>query len=634
MIFTPPGQIGWLRVRGSTQNPWMLELRGKRLAGRVTATVAACALAAVALVLNGQADSDATLQAAGGPAARADAPATATIMIVNAGLNGWKFEQSNYDLAVGGELTVVNNTSVPHTVTSVAVGDHGPLFDVTVQPGVNQAKTIAAASTLRDGTFAFFCRFHRVMTSQLTVGAGGPVTTSPDFEQPLVQPPRLTGKHIRIVMKRADVRVLPHGPRTPMLTFGGTFPGPTIVRRAGQDTRVTYVNKLPRGTPPVTVHQHAGHQRAKFDGQPDSHLIRHGRRLTYDYPLRDGGQPLPAALRFYHDHLMDKTARSNWFGLQGMFLTTDPHDAKIGLPHGRYDIPLAVTERSFHDDGRLTNPFTGMSGMSGMGRMGGPGTETLGDQVLVNGRFAPYQRVRPGLYRLRLFNSSLFSSYDFALSNGQAMTQIGTGSGLLPHPVVRQDILLGPAQRADVVVDFRSFEDQNVQLQSIVATPESSTGVGLMEFRVRGDKGPRFKVPNTLTRIQHYPVPKKVAKTWRFGLDTSGGNPHWTINGKRYHPKRIDDRIRLGSVQRWTLKNTSGFTHFIHLHEELWRTLKRDGHKPPPWERGYEDTWKLDPGESVEVAARFTDFTGKFMIHCHMLDHEDDGMMATFRVVK
>ncbi len=127
-------------------------------------------------------------------------------------------------------------------------------------------------------------------------------------------------------------------------------------------------------------------------------------------------------------------------------------------------------------------------------------------------------------------------------------------------------------------------------------------------------------------------MPKKVAKTWRFGLDTSGGNPHWTINGKRYHPKRIDDRIRLGSVQRWTLKNTSGFTHFIHLHEELWRTLKRDGHKPPPWERGYEDTWKLDPGESVEVAARFTDFTGKFMIHCHMLDHEDDGMMATFRV--
>jgi FtsP/CotA-like multicopper oxidase with cupredoxin domain len=606
----------------------VLDLRGTRLAGRISATVAALALAATAVLLNGQADSDATLQAAGGAAARADAPDSATITIVPDGF-GWKFDLDNYALAVGGTLTVTNNTGIRHSVTSLALGDGGPLFDVVVDP--NETKTITAASTLRDGTYAFYCKFHRVMTATLTVGAGGPVTTSPNFKQPLVQPPVLTGKHPRIVMKRSLVRVLPDGPRTPMLTFGGTFPGPTIVRRAGQDTQVTYVDRLPRSAPPVTVHQHAGHQKAKFDGQPASHLIRRGHQLTYDYPLRDGGKPLPAALRFYHDHLMDKTARSNWFGLQGMFLTTDPREARLGLPHGRYEIPLAITDRSFRADNRLTNPFKGMSGMAGMG---GPGTETVGDHVLVNGRFAPYHRVRPGLYRLQLFNSSLFSSYDFALSNGQPMTQIGTGSGLLPHPAIRQDILLGPAQRADVVVDFRKSKGANVQLQSILATPSSTTGVGILQFRVRGTPGPKFKVPNTLTRIQHYTVPSKIAKTWRFGLDESGGNPHWTINGKRYHPKRIDHRVRLGSVERWKLVNTSGFTHFIHLHEELWRTLQRDGHRPPPWERGYEDTWRLDPGESVVVAARFTDFTGKFMIHCHMLDHEDDGMMATFEVVK
>ena len=554
---------------------------------------------------------------------------------MSAGIRGYKFELNNYDLAVGGTVKVLNHTNAPHTVTSIAIGNDGkPVFDVKIPVSpdpLNPVPIDVPVAALRDGTYAFKCLLHPNMTSKLTVGAGGPVTTSPDFEQPLRQPRVLTGKHIRIVLKKADVRVLPHGPRTPMLTFGGTFPGPTIVRQAGQDTKVTYVNKLPRSAPPVTVHQHAGHQKAKFDGQPDSHLIRHGRKLTYDYPLRDGGQALPAALRFYHDHLMDKTARSNWFGLQGMFLTTDPREAEMGLPTGKFDIPLAVTDRSFRADNRLTDPFRGMSGMAGMG---GPGTETIGDHVLVNGRYAPYQRVRPGLYRLRLFNSSLFATYDFALSNGQPMTQIGTGSGLLPQPVVRPDITLGPAQRADVVVDFRDFRGDNVQLQSILPVSGADNGVGLMEFRVRGDKGPKFKVPRTLARIQHYPVPKKVAKTWRFGLDESGGNPHWTINGKRYDPKRIDDRIRLGSVQRWKLENTSGFTHFIHLHEELWRTLKRDGHRPPPWERGYEDTWRLDPGESVIVAARFTDFTGKFMIHCHMLDHEDDGMMATFEVTR
>jgi spore coat protein A, manganese oxidase len=251
--------------------------------------------------------------------------------------------------------------------------------------------------------------------------------------------------------------------------------------------------------------------------------------------------------------------------------------------------------------------------------------------VLVNGRYAPYQRVRPGLYRLRLFNSSLFSSYDFALSNGRPLTQIATGSGLLPHPVVRQDILLGPAQRADVVVDFRKDAGKDVQLQSVLPTEGASNGLGLLQFRVRGTPPPRARVPLNLATIQHYKVPAKVAKTWRFGLNR---HDHWTINGKRFNPRRVDHEVALGRTERWRLVNTSPFTHLVHLHEELWRTLKRDGHRPPPWERGYEDTWRLDPGESVVVAARFTDFTGRFMIHCHMLDHEDDGMMATFKVVR
>ncbi len=472
--------------------------------------------------------------------------------------------------------------------------------------------------------YAFHCTLHSNMTGTLTIGAGGPVTTSPKFEQPLVQPPRLHGKDIRIVMKKANVRVLPHGARTPMWTFGGSFPGPTIVRRAGQDTKVTFVNRLPRKVGAVTIHQHAGHQKSKFDGQPASHLIRHGKKLTYDYPLRDAGQPLPAALRFYHDHRMDKTARNNWFGLQGMFLTTDPHDAKMGLPHGKYDIPLAITERSFRPDNRLTNPFKKMAGMGG-----GPGMETLGDHVLVNGRYAPFKKVQPGRYRLQILNSSLFSSYDFALTNGLPFTQIGTGSGLLPHPVVRQDIQLGPAQRADVVVDLRGQAGKNVQLASIVHIGSSTFGTGLMQFRVRGKPAPRAHIPFTLARIQHYKVPTKIAKTWRFGLTSDN---HWTINGKRFNPKRVDHKVRLGSTERWKLVNTTDFTHYIHLHEELWRTLQRDGHKPPDWERGYEDTWRLDPHESVVVAARFTDYTGKFMIHCHMLDHEDNGMMATFKV--
>ena len=88
----------------------------------------------------------------------------------------------------------------------------------------------------------------------------------------------------------------------------------------------------------------------------------------------------------------------------------------------------------------------------------------------------------------------------------------------------------------------------------------------------------------------------------------------------------------LGATRAWRLTNVSSVTHYIHLHEEQWHTISRDGKPPPKWERGLEDTWRLDPGESVVVAAKFTDHTGVFMIHCHMLDHEDDGMMTTLYV--
>ncbi len=552
----------------------------------------------------------------------------------------------------GGTLTVYNDDPVnPHTFTSVAVNGQGdPLFDVAVPAG--ESRTIPAVSGLGDGTYAFYCRIHPEMTGTLTVGIGGPVPTNvPKFEQPLVQPPRLTGHHLTIVMKKKKVRVLPHGPRTPMWTYGGSFPGPTIVRRTGRDTKVTFVNHLPRKVGAVTVHQHGGHQASKYDGQPMDHLIRHGHQLTYDYPLVDGGTPLPAALRFYHDHRMGRTARNNWFGLQGMFLTTDPKDARRGLPHGKYDLPLMFTDRSFTATNHLRNPFRHssmpmpaarsmppMAGMPTLATTDPMTSPSVGTKVLVNGRFAPYRYVEPGRYRLQILNASPFSSYDFSLSDGRPFVQIGTGSGLLPAPVTRQDILLGPAQRADVVVDFRGLEGTDVLLSSIPRADGSATGIGtrdaaLMQFRVRGTTRQTAHVPATLARIAPMRIPRQPAMTWTFGVGHDKAGSFWAINGKRFDPTRVDHRVRLGSTELWRLRNTSDLTHYIHLHEELWRTVSRDGKRPPPWERGYEDTWRLDPGETVLVAARFTDFTGDFMVHCHMLDHEDDAMMATFRVV-
>ncbi|WP_151083091.1 multicopper oxidase domain-containing protein [Nocardioides cynanchi] len=619
-----------------------MENRGKN----VQAVVCTVAVGAALLLLSTTTPSAALAPTAAGPPTPAAAVPTATITIAN-----FQFQPAVVALDQGGTLTVTNNDGFPHSFTSDAVdGADNPLFDVKIPAGAS--RTITAVSALGNGTYGFHCRFHPEMTGTLTVGTGGPVPTHvPAFEQPLVQPPRLSGKHLRIVMRKQKVRVLPHGPRTPMWTYGGSFPGPTIVRRTGRDTRVTFVNHLPRKVGAVTVHQHGGHQAAKYDGQPMDHLIRHGHRMTYDYPLVDAGKPLPAALRFYHDHRMGRTARNNWFGLQGMFLTTDPGDARRGLPHGRFDLPLMFTDRSFTQDNRLRNPFRKMSmpmpaarsmppmaGMSGLAATDPSTLPSVGTKVLVNGRYAPYKYVEPGRYRLQILNASPFSSYDFSLSDGRPFVQIGTGSGLLPAPVTRQDILLGPAQRADVVVDFRHLEGTDVLLSSIPRTDGSTTGIGtrdaaLMQFRVRGTTRQTARVPATLATIAPMRIPHHVAMTWTFGVSHDRHGAYWSINGKRYDPTRVDHRVTLGSTELWRLRNTSDLTHYVHLHEELWRTVSRDGRRPPPWERGYEDTWRLDPGETVLVAARFTDFTGDFMVHCHMLDHEDDAMMATFRVV-
>src|SRR6478735_2523369 len=573
-------------------------------------------------------------------ASRPTSERAATTIVIPVGGAASGFSPPDVSVERGGQLTVVNNDNMAHTVTSEAVGTQGdPLFDLTVPS--HATRTLVLPATLGAGEYAFYCSFHPSMRGTLTItGEAGEVPKPPAFEQPLRFPQVLTGSNLTIDMRRADVRVMPHGPKTRMWTYGGTFPGPTIKRPTGSSTRVTFVHDLPKEAGSLTVHQHGGHQSSADDGQPTRHLIRKGTRRTYTYPLLDNGKPMPAGFRFYHDHRMDRTARNNWRGLQGMFLVTDPREDELGLPRGEFDLPLHFSDRSFTADNQLTDPFPSPVMHEWMtGPQAPPDDATVGKRILVNGQFAPYLRVKPGLYRLRLLNAALFSAYDFSLSNGRPFVQVGTGNGLLPRSVVRQDLLLGPAQRADVVVDFRGQRGENVLLSTIPRSDDvvgtGSRSAAIMQFRVRGHAHQRAQVPDHLRPAPKFDVPTKVAMTWTFDLTDHGDHgSFWSINGQMFDPERVDHRVRLGAVERWRLRNTSDMTHYVHLHEEQWQTISRNGERPPPWERGLEDTWRLDPGETVEVAARFTDYPGIFMVHCHMLDHEDHGMMAQFEVVR
>ncbi len=606
----------------------MLRVHLRRLGAALTLVVVALVPASAHRPELGTAIADTTVVAG--------APPSATVRIDRGATLGG-FANPTIELAQSGTLSVINFDGTRHSVTSDDRDASGnPLFSVIVSPGASA--TVVGVAALAPGTYPFHCVFHAAtMRGTLTItGSGGGVRPAPlSFDQPLVQPPTLRSGRIRIPITQTGVRVMPTGPLTTMWTYGGTYPGPTIVRRAGKDTKVRFVNRLPAPTR-LSVHLHGDHHSYQDDGQPTRFLIPPGKARTYDFPLLDGGRPEPAASLWYHDHRMGATTRNNWLGLQGMFLISDRWTKKLGLPTGRYDVPLMVSERSLDEDNQLVPVMRHMAPMHGP--MAPPNDATVGDRILVNGRFAPFLNVATHRYRLRLFNTSPFTAYDFALSDGRPFVQIGTGNGLLPRAVVRQDILLGPSQRADVVVDFSGELGTDVVLES---TPRRGAPAGaagsptaqIMQFRVRSEVTDASNLPAKLRPPPPMERPKRVSAVWAVGLTHRAGGSSWTFNGRPFDPKRVVLKVDKGSTRMWELRNDTEMTHFVHLHEELWRTVSRDGKKPPAWERGLEDTWRLDPGERVRVMARFTDYTGVFMIHCHMLDHEDDGLMAQFAVV-
>ncbi|PKH41748.1 hypothetical protein CXG46_07680 [Nocardioides alpinus] len=581
--------------------------------------------------------------------AASSAAATSTTIVINKGGTRQGFSPAASTMSQDGWLTIVNLDDFNHTVTSVAVDAAGrPLFDVLVRTGATVTVKIAAG--LAAGQYPFFCRFHPNMRGTLTVTGAEPgeEPAAPSFDQPLVIPKVITAANPRVIAQKRAVRVLPTGRQTPMWTYGGSWPGPTIRRPTGERTRVTIVNRLPRRAGPTSVHLHGDHHASKDDGQPTKFPVRPGQARTYDFPLRYDSKPEPSSFFFYHDHRMDRTSLNNWRGLQGMFIVDDPSEGDLRLPTGRRDVPLLIADRSFRYDNSLVEPQeptrvqshgTGHEQMAFTGPNAPPNDATVGTHVLANGRYAPYLNVKAVRYRIRLLNGSNFTSYNFALSNGRPFVQIGTGNGLLRQPVVRQDILLGPSQRADVIVDFHGLTGQDVILKSVPRTdvaPDEGTGTrvaSIMQFRVGEKAKDSSRLPQVLPSPKRVKAPKVVSKTWRFDLGGSvEEGTFWGINDQTFDPARVDHEVQLGDTEAWRLRNDSDLTHYVHIHAEQWRTVSRNGGRPLPWERGLEDVWKLDPGEDVVVAARFEDYTGPFMVHCHMLDHEDHGMMATFEV--
>jgi spore coat protein A, manganese oxidase len=433
------------------------------------------------------------------------------------------------------------------------------------------------------------------------------------FQVPLPIPPvarpvrtDASADYYAITQRAASVEILP-GLRTPILGYDGTFPGPTVISRTGRRTVVNHRNEL---RTPTVVHLHGGHTPADSDGYP-TRLVPPAAAFDYDYPNRQR-----AATLWYHDHTMDLTGPQVYRGLAGFHLIHDEEDA-LPLPKGERDIPLMIVDRAFEEDGSFRYP--------------GMNSGALGDVILVNGAPWPVLEVDAARYRLRILNASNARRYQLRLDPATPLTQIGSDGGLLDHPVTHDALVIAPGERFDIVVDFSGHAPGTAI--TVLNGLGSGTAAHVMRFRVTRRSSDDSTVPPELAKVERLEVSRAVrTRTWHFTRGELGDHKGWLVNGNPFDPNRIDASVRLGDTEIWRFM--TDLHHPIHVHLNQFQIISRRGHTPALTDSGWKDTVDLTPTEYVEVAIRFTDYPGRYLIHCHNLEHEDMSMMSAFQVVE
>ncbi|GAA3533605.1 multicopper oxidase family protein [Nonomuraea rosea] len=423
-----------------------------------------------------------------------------------------------------------------------------------------------------------------------------------------------------VTQRPAKIAIIP-GLATEVWGYDGTFPGPTFDLRRGEATTISVRNEL---SVPTSTHLHGGVNPPDSDGYPTDlvvpagHAHEHGGHAAvlhqgakdYHYPLEQR-----AATLWYHDHRMDFTAPQVWRGLAGFALVRDAEEDALPLPGGERELPLMICDRAFEEDGSFRYPAHHDSDYM-------EGVE--GDVILVNGAPWPVAEVSATRHRLRLLNASNARRYRLRLTPGGHFVQVGSDAGLLAAPIAHDEITIAPGERFDVVVDFSAYRvGSTVTLVNTLAGgPAGSVMRFVVARRARDDSA----VPRVLSR-----PPERTRAVATRTFDFRRSESAWTINGQPYRPGVPLARPRLGTSEIWRL--TSDFHHPVHLHLAHFQVLARNGRAPAATDGGWKDTVDVRPYEVVDVLARFDGYRGRYMMHCHNLEHEDMAMMADFDVV-
>ncbi|HEY4682569.1 MAG TPA: multicopper oxidase [Candidatus Acidoferrales bacterium] len=509
------------------------------------------------------------------------------------------------------------------------------------------------------------------------------------FVDPLPMPPvmqPITGvaggaAYYEVAMMQFKQKLHRHLAPTKVWGYNGSYPSATIEARTGEPVQVKWINSLPAthflpvdntlagaetNASRAVVHLHGGHVRPENDGGPNDWFLP-GNFKIFDYPNSQRATTL-----WFHDHALAITRLNVYAGLAGFYLIRDGEEDSLNLPSGAYEIPLVIQDRSFNNDGSLFYPNTGQGAPPPVPPIWVP--EFFGDTSLVNGKVWPFLNVEPRKYRFRFLNgcNARFLNLKLLESTaggiildpaafGPVFNQIGNEGGFLPELVALNEILLGSAERADVIIDFSGHEGKYFVLQNNAPSPfggvfdpsaDEAPLPEIMQFRVTLPLSgmDTSSLPSKLPDITDLPRQSAVRDLTLEELLDANDNPIMLMLDGKHFDEPISQMPKLNTTEIWRLINLTGDTHPIHLHLVQFQVLDRRPFdvdffnltkqikftgppvRPAPNERGRKDTVRANPAEVTRIKALF-DIAGKYVWHCHILEHEDNDMMRPYEVV-
>jgi spore coat protein A len=461
--------------------------------------------------------------------------------------------------------------------------------------------------------------------------------------------------YYRIEMTELEARLHRDVAPTRQWGYAGSVPGPTIETKSGQGLLVEWVNKLPRkhflpvdhtlhgaeaDKPEVrtVAHVHGAKVPPESDGYPESWQAPGQSRLVH-YPNEQDASTL-----WYHDHAMGITRLNIFAGLLGAFIIRDAAEQALNLPSGAFDIPLIIYDRTLDRDGQLLYPVSGTPGAPFV-------SEFYGNALICNGKLFPYLEVQPRKYRFRLLNAANGSFFHLTLDAKRTFHQVASDLGLLSAPVELRTLVLFPAERAEVVIDFAGCEGQEVLLEN--------DGAAFLQFRVQKAASTQTistdntTLPAVLRSVPRTPQSQAVKErflTLSEHDDPSGNSMKMLLN-ETHWDMPVTEKPVLDTTEIWSFVNLAGDAHPVHLHLVRFQVLDRrpfdvfaynadkslvytgPANPPDANESGWKDTVRADPGMVTRIIVRFEGYTGRYVWHCHLLEHEDNEMMRPYDVV-